>query len=358
MFVYGELQLSLGGADGLVDALLAQRRARSRRRTRPGACSRCKGAPPPLVRRVLRRGRALRRRLCLDDDGEVGLVDWAPPAETPLEEPASDVVDLETTGVGRRGAHRRDRRGADRAARAASRRSSASSTRASRCLRAIVALTGIRERDLTGAGPGRPGARASCSRLRRGCMLVAHNARFDVGMLDRALMRARRAPPRLPVLDTVALARRLLAGPRGALRPRQRLAERFSLPTRPCHRALPDAQATAEVLLLLIGLAQERGARDRRGRARPRRWRRRGAAQARRRHAVAGCRPGRACTSCATRTGRRCTSARRAICARGCARTSARAGRSRRSRRRSERSPASTPCRSAASSRPRSSSSS
>ena len=29
----------------------------------------------------------------------------------------------------------------------------------------------------------------------------------------------------------------------------------------PCHRALPDAQATAEVLLALIGLAQERGAR-------------------------------------------------------------------------------------------------
>ena len=29
---------------------------------------------------------------------------------------------------------------------------------------------------------------------------------------------------------------------------------------RPCHRALPDAQATAEVLLGLIGLAQERGA--------------------------------------------------------------------------------------------------
>src|SRR6185437_3053171 len=29
----------------------------------------------------------------------------------------------------------------------------------------------------------------------------------------------------------------------------------------PCHRALPDAQATAEVLLRLIGLAQERGAR-------------------------------------------------------------------------------------------------
>ena len=30
---------------------------------------------------------------------------------------------------------------------------------------------------------------------------------------------------------------------------------------RPCHRALPDAEATAEILLRLIGMAQERGAR-------------------------------------------------------------------------------------------------
>ena len=29
---------------------------------------------------------------------------------------------------------------------------------------------------------------------------------------------------------------------------------------RPCHRALPDAQATAEILVGLIGLAQEEGA--------------------------------------------------------------------------------------------------
>ena len=34
----------------------------------------------------------------------------------------------------------------------------------------------------------------------------------------------------------------------------------FGTAARPCHRALPDAQATAEILLQLIGLAQERGA--------------------------------------------------------------------------------------------------
>jgi excinuclease UvrABC nuclease subunit len=35
----------------------------------------------------------------------------------------------------------------------------------------------------------------------------------------------------------------------------------FGTSVQPCHRALPDAQATGEVLLALIGLAQERGAR-------------------------------------------------------------------------------------------------
>ena len=38
------------------------------------------------------------------------------------------------------------------------------------------------------------------------------------------------------------------------------LAERFDTEVRPCHRALPDALATAEVLVRLLGLAQERGA--------------------------------------------------------------------------------------------------
>ena len=62
-----------------------------------------------------------------------------------------------------------------------------------------------------------------------------------------------------PVIDTVMLARRMLAGrvPRMNL---ATLAERFDTDVRPCHRALPDAQATADVLLALLGMAQERGA--------------------------------------------------------------------------------------------------
>ena len=60
------------------------------------------------------------------------------------------------------------------------------------------------------------------------------------------------------VVDTVGLARRLLGRQPANL---AALSYRFATDARPCHRALPDAEATAEILLCLIGMAQERGAR-------------------------------------------------------------------------------------------------
>jgi hypothetical protein len=61
------------------------------------------------------------------------------------------------------------------------------------------------------------------------------------------------------VIDTVPLARNLL----GRRSPRTSLAALsyfFGVSVQPCHRALPDAQATSEVFLRLLELAQERGA--------------------------------------------------------------------------------------------------
>ena len=124
----------------------------------------------------------------------------------------------------------------------------------------VAGLTGIHDRDLRGA----PRAPAAVSRFLafagEHAVLVAHNARFDLAFLDREveLISGRRLAA--PVVDTVGLARRLLAGriPRVGL---ASLAQFFGTSVRPCHRALPDAQATAEILISLIGLAQERGAR-------------------------------------------------------------------------------------------------
>jgi DNA polymerase-3 subunit epsilon len=123
----------------------------------------------------------------------------------------------------------------------------------------ISALTGLTDRQLRGAPPA-SAAVGSFLAFAGDSVLVAHNARFDLAFLDRETERLTGSRLAAPVVDTVALARRLLAGrvPRASL---AQLSYFFGTSVQPCHRALPDAQATAEVLLALIGLAQERGAR-------------------------------------------------------------------------------------------------
>jgi DNA polymerase III epsilon subunit family exonuclease len=120
------------------------------------------------------------------------------------------------------------------------------------------AVTGLRNEQLRGA-PGPAAAVRSFLAFADDAVLVAHNARFDLAFLDRETERLTGSRIGAPVVDTVRLARRLLAG-RVASFGLGQLAWFFDTAERPCHRALPDARATAELLLALIGLAQERGA--------------------------------------------------------------------------------------------------
>ena len=120
------------------------------------------------------------------------------------------------------------------------------------------AVTGIRNEQLRGA-PRPAEAVRSFLAFAGDAVLVAHNARFDLAFLDRETERLTGSRIGSPVVDTVRLARRLLSG-RVASFGLGQLAWFFDTAERPCHRALPDARATAEVLLALIGLAQERGA--------------------------------------------------------------------------------------------------
>src|SRR5439155_5308265 len=80
-----------------------------------------------------------------------------------------------------------------------------------------------------------------------GTVLVGHNVRFDVSFLDAALTANRY--PRLSHsrVDTCALARRLVRDevPNCRL---GTLARQFRLSHQPCHRALDDALATADLL--------------------------------------------------------------------------------------------------------------
>jgi DNA polymerase III epsilon subunit family exonuclease len=124
---------------------------------------------------------------------------------------------------------------------------------------AITALTGIGHAALRGA-PGPDLAVRRFLAFAGEAVLVAHNARFDMGFLDRAVLRLTGRRVAAPVVDTVWLARRLLAGRTKRFGLAQ-LAHFFGTSVEPCHRALADASATAEILIALIGLAQERGAR-------------------------------------------------------------------------------------------------
>jgi DNA polymerase III subunit epsilon len=122
---------------------------------------------------------------------------------------------------------------------------------------AVAALTGLRDEQLRRAPPVAAGVRRFLAFAGDG-VLVAHNARFDMAFLDNETMRLTGRRVAATVVDTVGLARRLLGRQPANL---AALSHRFVTDARPCHRALPDAEATAEILLRLIGMAQERGAR-------------------------------------------------------------------------------------------------
>lgn len=91
-----------------------------------------------------------------------------------------------------------------------------------------------------------------------GSVLVAHNARFDLSFLDYELGILTRQSFSRPVLDTMRIARRLWPQKRSSL---AILSERFNTATKPSHRALADAQATAELLLIFLARLEEDGLR-------------------------------------------------------------------------------------------------
>src|SRR5438067_3395242 len=250
------MQLRLDAADRLVE-LVEERRGPVFVEEAAGRLFALRHAPVGMARSLLEEVVGEDSRLAWRGDA-VGLAD-PPGAERPLDRATFVVVDLETTGL-RPGSARICEIGAVRV----------------RELEleeefdllvdpgvpigpAISALTGLRDADLRGS-PHPAIAVRRFLEFAGDAVLVAHNARFDLAFIDRETERLTGGRLAGPVVDTVGLARRLLAGrtPRAGL---ASLSQFFGTAARPCHRALPDAQATAEILVQLIGLAQERGAR-------------------------------------------------------------------------------------------------
>jgi DNA polymerase III subunit epsilon len=86
----------------------------------------------------------------------------------------------------------------------------------------------------------------------RGAVLVAHNARFDMGFLRAAADQCGIRWARPQTLCTVQLARRVLSREEAPSVRLAALAELFAVANEPTHRALDDARATVEVLHALI----------------------------------------------------------------------------------------------------------
>jgi DNA polymerase-3 subunit epsilon len=89
-------------------------------------------------------------------------------------------------------------------------------------------------------------------------VIVGHNVRFDVSFLNAALRRSERAVLDNPIIDTCALARRLVREEVPDCR-LGTLADRFRLGHTPTHRALDDALATGDLLHTLLERAAAYG---------------------------------------------------------------------------------------------------
>jgi DNA polymerase-3 subunit epsilon len=250
------MQLSFDAADRLVELVEARRGpvpADEAARTLFALAS----APTALARSLLDDVVSGDARLAWRG-ASVGLAS-PPGADVALEHAHFVVVDLETTGLSPR-TSRICEIGAQRVRALALEDAFETLVDPRVALPAVVtSLTGIRAEALRGA----PRSQLAVRRLLAfagDAAVVAHNARFDLAFLDREveLLTGRRIAA--PVVDTVWLARRLL-GERAKKVGLASLAHFFGVSTEPCHRALPDARATAEILVVLIGLAQERGAR-------------------------------------------------------------------------------------------------
>jgi DNA polymerase-3 subunit epsilon len=111
----------------------------------------------------------------------------------------------------------------------------------------ITVLTGISNSMVAGAPPIESALPAFLE-FAQGCVLVAHNAPFDVGFLKHFAEQQGRPWPGFEVLDTAKLARRVITRDDAPNCKLSSLAKVFNATTTPNHRALSDARATVDVL--------------------------------------------------------------------------------------------------------------
>ena len=95
----------------------------------------------------------------------------------------------------------------------------------------------------------------------RGAVLVAHNARFDVGFLRAAADRCGIGWRRPQVLCTVQLARRVLSREEAPSVRLAALARLFAVASEPTHRALDDARSHGDTLSRIRARGRRHGSK-------------------------------------------------------------------------------------------------
>lgn len=120
----------------------------------------------------------------------------------------------------------------------------------------ITKLTGITTQMLEGA-PELGKVIADFAQFAEGAILVAHNAKFDMGFLGQAFRKLQRSFPNYEVLDTLTLSRTLCPELRN--HKLDTMANHFGVSLEAHHRASDDAKATAGIFAKLLALAEARG---------------------------------------------------------------------------------------------------
>ena len=177
-----------------------------------------------------------------------------PDAETPLGEVTFVAFDLETTGCGAAtdrtveiGAVRFDLAGRELG-------TFSELVNPGRPIPAnVVRVHGITDAHVAGAAPMAevlPRFLDFVSDSSAPPLLMAHNARFDMGFVGAGLFRAGLAAPATPVLDTVRLSRRRMPTERS--HSLKNCAARFGVVNQRAHRGLADARALMAIFLNLV----------------------------------------------------------------------------------------------------------
>jgi len=115
----------------------------------------------------------------------------------------------------------------------------------------IAVLTGITDA-MVATAPALPAVLPAFLEWAKGCVLVAHNAPFDLGFLRAGAAGLGLDWPSFDSVDTARLARRVLTRDEAPNCKLATLARLFRATTPPCHRALADARATTDVLYGLL----------------------------------------------------------------------------------------------------------